>query len=297
MSFRVWFLRMVWIVAAAVALGGCGDDDDNGDDENGNGEGGPKLAVAADPASVPATAEGTARKVKVTATISGKPEGDEVEVEVTLSVKCGTDDYAVKAEDSKKNIKGDGSASWDLEGLPDVETGTDSANITCTLTAKAESFDDATGTFTLAKEAPAAPGGGTPSWGLTLISDENGTALAAAANDDNDNSTDFMVGVTVSKGAGDTVTGSGFKVELKYFCQADATPEIPETGVTWRLFTTADWAVTTSTSFDANKSHLAPKAAQHNASAGQDCYIRAEATIGGTPVTSDPVKFIDSATA
>ena len=36
MSFRVWFLRMVWIVAAAVALSGC--DDDNGDDnENGNG--------------------------------------------------------------------------------------------------------------------------------------------------------------------------------------------------------------------------------------------------------------------
>lgn len=26
MSFRVWFLRMVWIVAAAVALSGCGDD-------------------------------------------------------------------------------------------------------------------------------------------------------------------------------------------------------------------------------------------------------------------------------
>ena len=54
MSFRVWFLRMVWIVAAAVALSGCGDDDkkedENGNGTDGNGDG-PSLAVALDETS------------------------------------------------------------------------------------------------------------------------------------------------------------------------------------------------------------------------------------------------------
>ncbi len=230
------------------------------------------MAVAADPASVPATAEGTARKVKVTATISGKPEGDEVEVEVTLSVKCGTDDYAVKAEDSKKNIKGDGSASWDLEGLPDVETGTDSANITCTLTAKAESFDDATGTFTLAKEAPAAPGGGT----AFILKFAGITDVASDATDDSwPNNGQIEV---IAEGTG-TLT-SAVTVTLEWKCFADVQDPVSDANFSSPMaIRPTDTAVTFAIDAASKKTGMVAFP-EPDWTENEHCYLRATAKVG-----------------
>ena len=145
MSFRVWFLRMVWIVAAAVALSGCPDDEkkdngnDNGNGNDGNGDG-PSLAVAADPATI---AQGGT--VKVTATIAGQTD-DAAKVKVTLSVKCGeSSDDLVAADGNEKEITGNASADWTV-----TAPGKDGD---CDIKATAEGFDDATGKFTVGEAA------------------------------------------------------------------------------------------------------------------------------------------------
>ena len=88
MSFRVWFLRMVWIVAAAVALSGCpGDGDDNDNSNPDPDEGG--LSVAFDPAAPVAGAE----DVKVMVTVTGEADG-----KINVGVMCGEDE-ALAAKD------------------------------------------------------------------------------------------------------------------------------------------------------------------------------------------------------
>ena len=145
MSFRVWFLRMVWIVAAAVALSGCDKDDP---DTNGNGEGdGPTLAVAVTPADVTMGADANGdHDVKVTIT---SDDDAHKTAEVELSVACTEDIDAPPAIETAKKDAAAGMAEWEGQSV-----GLDAATV-CTYTAKALE-KEATGTFTVkADEEPA----------------------------------------------------------------------------------------------------------------------------------------------
>ena len=94
MSFRVWFLRMVWIVAAAVALSGCpGDENGNGTDPEGDG---PTLAIGA---VSDVTMGANNEMAAITVTITSDAADDKT-AEVTLSVKCGDKDAIEKEMDA-----------------------------------------------------------------------------------------------------------------------------------------------------------------------------------------------------
>ena len=156
MSFRVWFLRMVWIVAAAVALSGCpGDDKDNGTDPEGDG---PTLAVAVTPAEVTMGAEDASGDHDVKVTITSDDDAHKT-AEVELSVACteGVDAPAIAT--AKKDAEA-GMADWEGQSVK-VDAPT-----VCTYTAKALE-KEATGKFTVnAAEEPAAD---TPAIALTVV--------------------------------------------------------------------------------------------------------------------------------
>ena len=145
MSFRVWFLRMVWIVAAAVALSGCPDDEKK-DDET-PAEGGPTLAVAVTPAEVTMGAEDASGDHDVKVTITSDDDAHKT-AEVELSVACTGTDVEVEIETAKKDAAA-GMAEWKGQSVE-----LDAATV-CTYTAKALE-KEATGTFTVKAAAAAA---------------------------------------------------------------------------------------------------------------------------------------------
>ncbi len=123
MSFRVWFLRMVWIVAAAVALSGCpGDENGNGTDPEGDG---PTLAIGA--VSDVTMGEGN-ETATITVTITSEDDADKT-AEVTLAVSCGD---AVELADDGKMKAVNGVAKY-----TDVDLGDHTAGANCTADASA----------------------------------------------------------------------------------------------------------------------------------------------------------------
>ena len=142
MSFRVWFLRMVWIVAAAVALSGCNGDEKENENENGTGpEGdGPSLAVAVTPADVTIGADGASGDHDVKVTITSDDDAHKT-AEVELSVAC-TESVKAPAIGIAKKDAAAGMAEWEGQSV-----GLDKATV-CTYTAKALE-KEATGTFTV----------------------------------------------------------------------------------------------------------------------------------------------------
>ena len=165
MSFRVWFLRMVWIVAAAVALSGC-DDDENGNETDPEGDG-PTLAVAVTPAEVTMGAEDASGAHDVKVTITSDDDAHKT-AEVELSVACTGTDVEVEIATAKKDAAA-GVADWEGQSVGDTLAAT-----VCTYTAKALE-KEATGTFTVnAAEEPAAD---TPAIALTVV--ENNTTAGS----------------------------------------------------------------------------------------------------------------------
>ena len=165
MSFRVWFLRMVWIVAAAVALSGCNGDEKENENENGTGpEGdGPSLAVTVTPADVTIGADGASGDHDVKVTITSDDDAHKT-AEVELSVAC-TESVKAPAIGIAKKDAAAGMAEWEGQSVK-----LDAATV-CTYTAKALE-KEATGTFTVKAEEAAA---NTPAITLAALT-ENSTA-------------------------------------------------------------------------------------------------------------------------
>ena len=279
MSFRVWFSRMVWIVAAAVALSGCGDKKKK---ENGNGETEPGgevedgLAIAIDP-----TAPKAGDKVTITVTVTGEIEG-KVNIAVT---DCGEGNLAA---DNKDVTAGKATAE-----IPAGKTVKTESGKKCKITAKAKIGDeDMTETHEFAVAEKGA-GGTTASWGLVLLSNSDEDLVDATGSDADGN--DFMVKLKVTKAATDTVASES-KVELKYICQAGS-DAAPTESASWGSFgTVLEWTVSSTTTFTNNAAILDAKKVNKDAAANQSCYLMADGSIGSNKVHSKVVKFIHEAT-
>ena len=126
MSFRVWFLRMVWIVAAAVALSGCpGDDDGNENGTDGKGDG-PSLAIG----KIGNVTMGDGNeKATIKVTITSKDDADKT-AEVTLTVMCGEEVVAVADKGEMKAVGG-------VATYKDVDLGKHEKAVDCTADASA----------------------------------------------------------------------------------------------------------------------------------------------------------------
>lgn len=152
------------------------------------------------------------RKVKVKATIAGQTEAD-AEVEVTLSVKCGTEEKVADAG-KMQEITGNGSKEWEVT-LPDAGT----EAVSCTAKATAEGFTAATHEITVAKV------GAAPVTGLVLVlaikpggGEGASSVKKSTAGDDN-----FTVTATITKdGTPATASDlSGYTLKINWSCDGN----------------------------------------------------------------------------
>ena len=210
MSFRVWFLRMVWVVAAAVALSGCDSDDEKDKEKEGTDPSGDEaaLAVAFDPAAPAAGAEG----VKVVVTVTGDADG-----KINIGVKCGETD-TLEAKDYDVT---DGKATSDAFNAPAAAD----AKVTCTATASGKvGGEDETGTGSF-DIAAAGSGGDDLSLELTLTdektSDTTGIQIVKSSSGDEI----FTVAVAIKKGgaAAEVADLSGYSLEVSWSCNGGTT--------------------------------------------------------------------------
>ena len=280
MSFRVWFLRMVWIVAAAVALGGCDKDDpkDNGDDDAT-----PSLAVALDPASAAMGGATDSSDVKVTVTFANEAAADKT-ASVALTVVCDDDGITVADQDATDAT--DGVAAWDDVKVPLGVAGK------CTFTAKAtlgEEERSHSAEFTITAATPA-PGGGDDEYALKI------TAPDADATDDVNDNKALAVMVEMTKGADAANLLTDVTVNLEVACVVN--DAAVTTGV-WSEARNNDdntvaitWDVAKNAAFGGGKELLSEQQMKHDADVQQDCYIRAKAMVGSDNVLSGPVKII-----
>ncbi len=124
MSFRVWFLRMVWVIAAAVALSGCDTEDDDNKEGTETNDSGPSLMVAFDPATPEAGAEAT-----VVVTV----KDGEADDKINIGVMCGKSETLAAQDYEVKDNK----ATSAQFGVPEAG----GAKITCTATASGKVGD------------------------------------------------------------------------------------------------------------------------------------------------------------
>ena len=202
MSFRVWFLRMVWIVAAAVALSGC-DDDDNGDTGTEPNGAGPSLAIGA------LTCDAAECEIEPMVTITSDVDADKT-AEVTLNITCGASKVA---EDIKKaavdNVATFDKITLDAAIVSDTEC---TANASANLGDPAEEVKATDVTFKVG-ETPAPAGASV-------------TGVSFLKEDDSDYSTDnsdaplsesvfatYQIKVTLDK-----ELGTGESIDLSWAC-------------------------------------------------------------------------------
>ena len=195
---------MVWIVAAAVALGGCDKDDpkDNGDDDAT-----PSLAVALDPASAAMGGATDSSDVKVTVTFANEAAADKT-ASVALTVVCDDDGITVADQDATDAT--DGVAAWDDVKVPLGVAGK------CTFTAKAtlgEEERSHSAEFTI---TAATPDGDLVAHELSFES-----PAAADASSSKVKGTSFEVKVKVTPMGGVTTDlDDDASVTIKYACDA-----------------------------------------------------------------------------
>lgn len=210
MSFRVWFSRMVWIVAAAVALSGCGDDkkkeDKNTETEPG-GEVEDGLAIAISPAAPKA-----GEKVTITVTVTGEIDG-KVNIAVT---DCGDGDLAAADHDVTA-----GKAAVDIPAAKTAKTDTKK----CKITAKAKIGDEdmtETHEFAVAEEGT----GGATDLALVLAIKPGPGDMAATATEkaqvkkSSAGDTDFTVTATITKDGSPATAAdlSGYTLKINWSC-------------------------------------------------------------------------------
>lgn len=255
MSFRVWFSRMVWIVAAAVALSGCSDDkkkeDKNTETEPG-GEVEDGLAIAISPAAPKA-----GEKVTITVTVTGEIDG-KVNIAVT---DCGDGDLAAADHDVTA-----GKAAVDIPAAKTAKTDTKK----CKITAKAKIGDEdmtETHEFAVAEEGT---GGALTAYTLKFTKPEqDATGSEKTAWLDNN-----MVEVTADGGRGDI---GDVAVSVVFKCFASSLTD--RSG--------ADWDSPTAITLVDFKIKANDKKASGTASPSpsfpddQHCYLRATAKVGG----------------
>ena len=204
MSFRVWFLRMVWIVAAAVALSGC-DDDEKKTDTPEQPSDGPKLAIAS---IAPVTMGDGNEMAAIKVTIDSEDKDDKT-AEVTLTVTCGGTE--VKLDDNNKKKKA-------VDGVADfgnVDLGDHTEATTCKVTAEAKLGDtDVKKDATFEIKAAGAAGDGASVTSVSFLK-EDGTAFAPDGTDPltEDNFAKYQIQVELSE-----ALASEDKITLVWAC-------------------------------------------------------------------------------
>ncbi len=162
MSFRVWFLRMVWVIAAAVALSGCDTEDDDNKEGTETNDSGPSLAIGT---IGDVTMGDGGESAAITVSIASDADADKT-AEVTLTVACG-DEEAVEKKMKAKAGKAD---------FGDIDLGDHGTAVECTANASATLGGEKIEAKEVEFEIKAASDGddGTPT--LTLaIHDDNGS--------------------------------------------------------------------------------------------------------------------------